>query len=41
MLTANFCSEALWHEAERELFGLLDEDETVFYYSFMQAKAVR
>lgn len=41
MLEANYCDEALWKLAEEEISALMNNDEAVFYYSFIQAKAVK
>ena len=41
MLTANYCERSLWEAAEQEMFSLMENDEAVFYYSFIQGIAVR
>ncbi len=41
MLAANYCEVELWEAAEQELFGLMNNDNTVFYYSFMQGTALK
>ncbi|NJN78497.1 MAG: hypothetical protein HC803_09375 [Saprospiraceae bacterium] len=39
MLEANYCDIELWKAAEQEILALLENDDAVFYYSFIQAKA--
>lgn len=41
MLTANYCERSLWEAAEQEMFSLMENDEAVFYYSFIQGIAVK
>jgi SAM-dependent methyltransferase len=41
MLEADFCDLELWKAVEQEIFGLMQNDNAVFYYSFMQATAVK
>jgi len=41
MLEADFCDLSLWKLAEKEILDLMMNDEAVFYYSFIQAKAVK
>ena len=41
MLKADYCDVALWKLAEQEIFDLMNNDEAVFYYSFIQAKATK
>jgi ubiquinone/menaquinone biosynthesis C-methylase UbiE len=41
MVTANYCERSLWEAAEQEIFALMKDENTVFYYSFIQATAVK
>jgi predicted O-methyltransferase YrrM len=41
MVEANYCEEALWKLAEKEMLDLMNNDEAIFYYSFIQAKATK
>ncbi|MFK7950103.1 MAG: methyltransferase domain-containing protein [Saprospiraceae bacterium] len=39
MLEANFCTLELWQKAETEILALIENDDAVFYYSFVQGIA--
>jgi|AntRauTorckE5430_2_1112549.scaffolds.fasta_scaffold10651_1 SAM-dependent methyltransferase len=39
MVEADFCDAALWQAVEQEIFSLMQNDNAVFYYSFIQATA--
>ncbi len=39
MLKAGFTSETLWNKAEQEMMDLKDNDDAVFYYSFVTVEA--
>lgn len=41
MVEADFCDLELWEAVEQEIFGLMQNDNAVFYYSFIQATAVK
>ena len=41
MLKANYCDLELWQRAEQEILALLENEEAVFYYSFVQGIAVK
>jgi hypothetical protein len=39
LLNEGYCDEELWVNAEQELFDLMNDEEAVFYYTFMQGIA--
>jgi ubiquinone/menaquinone biosynthesis C-methylase UbiE len=39
MVEADFCDLALWNAVEQEILSLMENDDAVFYYSFIQATA--
>jgi hypothetical protein len=41
MLENDYCSIELWKKAEAEILNLLNDDEAIFYYSFMQGTATK
>ena len=41
MVEADYCDVALWTAVEKEIFALMKNENAVFYYSFMQATAVK
>lgn len=41
MMEVNYCDLSLWKLAEKEMLDLMKNEEAVFYYSFIQAKAIK
>ena len=39
MLDANYCTQKLWQKAEQEMLELIENEEAIFYYSFIQGIA--